>query len=382
MWWAASMSANPFSPGQARRGGKDSERVTPLGVHEMALDTIASILRILGEYAFDQEKMDAARFAQVSEEWAQHALLASPPPGGEVAGSDARRNWSGIREFVRDYCRNSSTHTREIITDLRQVVWVFIQNLGQTVAQSAETDDRIRTHLGKLEALAHGSSTSDLKREVLSTVVTVAQVLEERKKNDHARVESLGAKVRRLGEELESARKESEVDPLTRLFNRKAFNDFLARTVELSHAFGQPACLMLVDLDRFKPINDTFGHQTGDSVLSTLADVLSRIFLRKNDMVARYGGDELAVVLRETGVRDGSTLADRLLRAVRALRFEREGASIGLSVSIGIAELTAADSAETWLKRSDEALYMAKKEGRDRVAVAGPTVTSAIVPTG
>ena len=57
------MSANPFSAGQARRGGKDSERVTPLGVHEMALDTIASILRILGEYAFDQEKMDAARFA-------------------------------------------------------------------------------------------------------------------------------------------------------------------------------------------------------------------------------------------------------------------------------------------------------------------------------
>jgi diguanylate cyclase len=374
------MSANPFSQGQARRGGKESERVTPLGVHEMALDTIASILRILGEYALDQEKVDPVKFAEVSEQWAQHALLASAPPGGEVAGTDARRNWTGIREFVRDYCRNSSSHAREVITDLRQVVWVFIQNLNQTVSQSADTDDRIRAQMTKLEFLAHGSSTSDLKREVLSTIVTVAQVLEERKRNDHARVESLGAKVRRLGEELESARKESEVDPLTRLFNRKAFNDFLARTVELSHAFGQPACLMLVDLDRFKPINDTFGHQTGDSVLSSLADVLSRIFLRKNDMVARYGGDELAVVLRETSVRDGSTLADRLLRAVRALRFEREGASIGLSVSIGIAELTANDTAETWLKRSDEALYSAKKEGRDRVAIASAAEPAPAAP--
>ena len=91
------MSANPFSQGQARRGGKESERVTPLGVHEMALDTIASILRILGEYALDQEKVDPVKFAEVSEQWAQHALLASAPPGGEVAGTDARRNWTGIR---------------------------------------------------------------------------------------------------------------------------------------------------------------------------------------------------------------------------------------------------------------------------------------------
>jgi diguanylate cyclase len=365
------MAANPLSQLQlTRRTATPTERATPLGVSEMALDTIASILRILGEFALDQEKMDAATFSAVSEQWAQHALVASPPPGVEEAGSESRRDWAGIREFVRDYCRGSSTHTRGVIADLRQVVWVFIQNLNQTVSQSAECDDRIRVQMGKLETLALGESTSDLKREVMSIIGTVAMVLEERKKNDHARVESLGAKVRRLGEELESARKESEVDPLTRLFNRKAFNDFLARTVELSHAFGQPACLVLVDLDRFKPINDTFGHQTGDSVLSTTADVLSRIFLRKNDMVARYGGDELAVVLRETSVSDGQMLADRLLRAVRAIRFEREGTCIGLSVSIGLAGLSAGDTSESWLKRSDEALYLAKNRGRDRLAMA------------
>jgi len=367
VWRKPDMAAHSFL---SKKPAADADRAVALGASEMALDTIAAILRILGEYALDQEKLEAEAFGQASEQWAQHVLVASPPPGGTAATSDARRDWTGVRDFVRDYCRNSSSHTKGIIADLRQVVWVFIQNLNQTVAQSAESDERILGHLGKLEALAKGSSTSDLKREVLSTVVTVAQVMEERKQTEHARVESLGAKVRRLGEELESARKESEVDPLTRLFNRKAFNDFLARTVELSHAFGQPACLMLVDLDRFKPINDTFGHQTGDSVLSTLADVLSRIFLRKNDMVARYGGDELAVVLRETSIVDGQMLADRLLRAVRAIRFEREGTTIGLSVSIGIADLRVDDNAETWLKRSDEGLYVAKKAGRDRIAVA------------
>src|SRR5450432_1005922 len=365
------MAVTQFSPlGNTKRSdGATGERGTPMSPQDMALDTLAALLPIVGEYALDQADVEANAFAQLSEQWAQHVLMATPPPGSDAA-TEARRDWAGVREFMREYCRNTSIHTRSVIGDLRQVVWVFIQNLNQTFSQSNGTDSRIREQMVRLEALAQGSSTSDLKREVLATVVTVAQVIEERKRNDHARVEDLGARVRLLGEELESARKESEVDPLTRLFNRKAFDAFLARTVELSHAFEQPACLLLVDLDRFKPINDTFGHQTGDSVLSKLADVLSRIFLRKNDLVARYGGDELAVVLRETSVRDGQMLADRLLRAVRAVRVECEGTSIGLTVSIGIAGLAEEDSGVTWLARTDRALYQAKNAGRDRVMVS------------
>ncbi|HEY8923632.1 MAG TPA: GGDEF domain-containing protein [Polyangia bacterium] len=366
------MSVNPFANRAARRQtAANPADSAPLGVLEMALDTLATVVRIMGEFALEQEDIDTAAFMQTSEQWAQHVLVAAPAPGADASSTEGRRDWSGVREFVRDYCRNSSAHNRTVITDLRQVVWVFIQNLNQTVAQSAAADERIREHMGRLETLAQkAASTSELKREVLSTVVAVAQVMEERKKMDHARVEDLGATVRKLGQELESARKEGEVDPLTRLYNRKAFDAFLSRTVELAQAFDQPACLMLVDLDRFKPINDTFGHQTGDSVLSKVADVLSRIFLRKNDLVARYGGDELAVVLRETSVNDARTLADRLLRAVRGIRIEREGTSIGLTVSIGVAELRAGETAASWLGRSDKALYEAKNRGRDQVVAA------------
>ncbi|HEY4186655.1 MAG TPA: GGDEF domain-containing protein [Polyangia bacterium] len=366
------MSVNPFANRAARKPPAVAETAAPLGVLEMALDTLGSIVRTIGEFALDQQDVETPAFTQVAEQWAQHILVGAPPPGAELAGSDARRDWAGVREFVRDYCKNSSTHARTVITDLRQVVWVFIQNLSQTVSQTSAADERIRGHLGRLENVAQNTtSTADLKREVLSTVVAVAQIMEERKRMDHERVEDLGATVRKLGQELESVRKESEVDPLTRLYNRKAFDAFLARTVELSHAFEQPACLMLVDLDRFKPINDTFGHQMGDFVLSKLADVLSRIFLRKNDLVARYGGDEMAVVLRETTVKDGLMLADRLLRGVRAVRIEREGTTIGLTVSVGVAELRPNDTVTTWLERSDRALYKAKNDGRDQVASEG-----------
>jgi len=160
-------------------------------------------------------------------------------------------------------------------------------------------------------------------------------------------------------------------DRLTGVANRETLLTVLLAEVERASRHYKPLSVAFIDIDRFKPINDTFGHQTGDTVLSKLSDVLSRIFLRKNDLVARYGGDELAVVLRETTVADAKMLADRLLRAVRAVRIEREGTSIGLTVSIGVAELQAGETAAAWLERSDRGLYKAKNAGRDQV-VAEP----------
>jgi diguanylate cyclase len=250
------------------------------------------------------------------------------------------------------------------------VIWVFIQNLSHSFAQEQEADIRIKDQLERLELLAQGSSTGDLKREVLATVVTLAQIVEDRRKHQHARVEALGTQVRILGSELETARKENEVDPLTRLFNRKAFDDYLSRSVELARAFGQPSTLLLIDVDRFKTINDTFGHPEGDAVLRRISDAMIRIFLRKSDFVARYGGDELAVVLRETTLKESLALGDRLLRAVRAVSMDREGVRLQLTLSIGVAALAATEEPRAWIDRADRALYQAKRDGRDRLTAA------------
>jgi diguanylate cyclase (GGDEF)-like protein len=357
-----------------------AKRLTPapLSQLEMALDTVAAILRILGEHdasdeAEAQEVDQPGAFARACEQWAQHVAVGTVPPGIPPApgkGEGGRRDWGGVREFVRDYCRKSATHTRTVLTDLRQVIWVFIQNLNHSLAQEQEADGRIRTQLERLETLARGSSTGELKREVMSAVVAISHIVEERRKTQRARVEALGTQVKVLGSELETVRKESEVDPLTRLYNRKAFDDYLARSVELAHAFGQPSCLLLIDIDRFKTINDTFGHPEGDAVLRRISDAMIRIFLRKSDFVARYGGDELAVVLRETSLKEGLALCDRLMRAVRAIPMDRENVHFQLTLSIGASALGHDETADAWLKRTDHALYDAKRTGRDRVAAS------------
>ena len=354
------------------------------------MDTLANVLRILGEFALDTEQQEAAVFTRMSEQWAEHVAVATPAPAPEVpgqkanaasAGDGSRRDWTGVREFVREYCRASTAHTQTVLTDLRQVIWVFIQNLNHSFAQDNEADGRITEQLAKLESLAQGSATGELKREVMSTVVALAQIVEQRKKQHKERVEDLGAQVRTLGSELDSARKDREVDPLSRLFNRRAFDDYVSRSVELSRAFGQPVCLLLVDLDGFKLINDTFGHPDGDAVLRRLSDAMTRTFPRKSDFVARFGGDEFAAVLRETALKDGMALGDRLLKAARAIEMDREGVRLHLSVSIGIGTLQPNEDVASWLSRTDRALYEAKRTGRDRMISADQTDT-ALLPGG
>ena len=334
-----------------------------------ALDTLGALLRTMGEHALDQQNADAASFRTVAERWVQHVLLAAPAPGAsQPAGG--RRDWTGVRNFVSSYCRGASEHTRTVMSDLRQVVWVFIQNLNHAYADDRQTDARIHEQLARLERIAESAATGELKREVTATVNVLTQTVDERRRRHREHVEVLGAQVRALGTELESARREGETDPLTKLYNRKALDHYLARSVELHHAFGGDTCLLLMDIDRFKGINDSHGHSTGDEALRKVADAACKVFLRKNDFVARYGGDELVVVLRETALEATASLTDRLLRVVRGIDLERDGARVPVTTSIGVAVLTGSQDVTAWLDAADKALYAAKQRGRDQAVMA------------
>ncbi|MCG5053484.1 MAG: GGDEF domain-containing protein [Myxococcales bacterium] len=349
-----------------------AEEARVLSPTDMGLDTLGALLRTLGEYPFDQARVTAAAFARLADQWARHITTGTPPPSGNpAAGSaDSRRDWAGVRHFVREYCAEATEHTRGVLGDLRQVIWVFIQNLSHQLRMDEATDGRLQMQLERLEQLALGSEPSTLKKEVLSTVVELSRMMEERRQEHRKRMADLGAQVRTLGQELDVTKRNSEVDALTQLFNRRAFDDYVERTLELQRAFGQQACLLMIDVDNFKTVNDTLGHGAGDEVLRKVADTVTRLFIRKSDFVARFGGDEIAVVLRETALADARALAGRLLVALRTVRIEREGVCLEVRGSVGVAPATLNDTPSLWLERADRALYEAKRAGRDQVSIA------------
>jgi diguanylate cyclase (GGDEF)-like protein len=356
----------------------------------LAVDALASALRSIREFALAQDAVDLDTLRDHAEAWARHLTLGAPAPGTPGAATPAREaapctagrcDWQGIRQFVHDYCKGAARHASSVTSNLRDVIWVFIRNFSEVFARDEESDIQIRQKIARLEQLvAEDGAAADLKREVLEVVGHLTQAYEERRERQRLQMAVLDQTVRTLGDALESAKKEGETDPLTRVSNRKALDIYLERTVEIHRAFRHPCSLLLIDLDHLKAINDTLGHAVGDQALVTVANTIVMLFLRKNDFVARFGGDEFAVVLRETAIADAVRLADRVLTDVRACALTVGAQKVSLSCSTGVAALEFSDTARSWFERADRGLYAAKSAGRNQMAVGSPGAALGSVP--
>lgn len=151
-------------------------------------------------------------------------------------------------------------------------------------------------------------------------------------------------------------------DKLTGLKNRRFFQEKLEEQFVFFNQTANPFSLLILDIDHFKKVNDTFGHQVGDDVLAQLAQILSA-HARQEDVVARYGGEEFVVILPETAVHASLIVAEQLRQAVEQAQWPTGS----ITISIGIATVAETDNDVTILKKADEALYASKENGRNKV---------------
>ncbi|WFM70475.1 GGDEF domain-containing protein [Halomonas sp. CKK8] len=180
-----------------------------------------------------------------------------------------------------------------------------------------------------------------------------------------------------LHRQRETMRLQSRTDDLTALGNRRWLREAAGEAFERRRRHGSPLSLMLLDLDHFKRINDAYGHPIGDAVLVDFARILERQ-VRRVDRVARMGGEEFAILMPDSDLAGAEALAERILRATRAMPLPGPAAEHRLTVSIGVVEAEEERSFDRLYSRADQLLYRAKADGRDR-AVAGH---AAPPPTG
>jgi len=178
--------------------------------------------------------------------------------------------------------------------------------------------------------------------------------------------QALADKLHKLETASETISRLARTDDLTGLHNRRSFNEFFALALSAARRHGHPLSLISIDLDHFKAVNDTFGHRTGDLVLKEFANLMQEM-VRAEDLAVRWGGEEFIIMLTHTACEAAAALAERIRAA-----FEHNPSSaspLPMTASFGVAQLRDGELEDDLIRRADEALYRAKHEGRNCVAI-------------
>lgn len=161
-------------------------------------------------------------------------------------------------------------------------------------------------------------------------------------------------------------------DSLTGVFNRRSMDERVEHEIKLAQRYGHSLSLIVLDIDRFKRINDTYGHSAGDCLIKALADILINT-ARSSDFVFRYGGEEFVMLLPNTSLKGAKLVAERVRKTVEGTECVCNETAMRMTVSLGVADLMSSDTRESLFLRTDEALYQAKNGGRNQTVVAKHT---------
>ena len=259
-----------------------------------------------------------------------------------------------------------------MVTENGQLIGFVMEMLLLSFALAERINrERSQRELAQSKALDLQVMMNKEREEKLEAQDAMLQLQQQTNEELEARVVERTRELERTMTNLEDANRElaklSVTDPLTKVHNRRYFDETLLHEVERSARTRQPMSLLLVDIDHFKQFNDRYGHLVGDECLRLVAATLKEVASRSTDLVARYGGEEFAIVLPDTGEADAYPVAERIREKISKLNFIFKGERIPISVSIGVAGRVMAVGAETTalIDAADKALYEAKSRGRN-----------------
>jgi diguanylate cyclase len=248
----------------------------------------------------------------------------------------------------------------------------MMSGMAESAERTGESAGAFGEQLNGLTTALQTSDPSALAPHLLAAVANTAHM----KSAALALQQQVAAgrqEIERLQMDLTRARDEAMLDPLTRVMNRKGFDQQLAAMLAQAPDADNTHCLIMLDIDHFKKVNDTHGHVMGDRVIQALGEVLRASVPDKSHSVARYGGEEFAILLPNSTLDFSIKLADTVRTRTRAMKIrDRRTQEVVLTVSIsgGVAAMKPGDEAHHFIARADGALYQSKHAGRDRVTCA------------
>jgi diguanylate cyclase len=295
-------------------------------------------------------------------------MEAAAPPLSLRRLDDVERRIKEVM-FKQALAKGRSIEAQE---EMRRMLATFVDRLSHMTDSTSAHHQKMENSARLIEQAKNFEDLGPVMKEVVSATRTIAEEI----KSTHdelvvmrERVAATEAEMVKLQQELDAASSQARHDVLTGALNRKGLDEALVREIAEVRRKETALCTALLDIDNFKKLNDTKGHDAGDAALTHLAAV-TRESMRPQDTLARYGGEEFVIVMPDTQLDQGIEAMTRLQRALTKRFFLAGNDKIVITFSAGVAQLAAGETAQDAIKRADEAMYLAKRAGKNRVVGA------------
>ncbi len=327
------------------------------------LDTIRALLLFIKDFSMDFEETDSDRFAEQIDDLSERFVTEKKT---KVVESIFENYKKSIPAFIRGQ--------KEYLNNREKELWDIIR-LQRTAITTLGTENQIYNRKvyeqsKELESITMLNDIKIMKKNLKKEVEAIQVTVRKKEEQDKQQMDALAKQISSLNVELKKVKTKAMTDGLTKAYNREAFDRYIRKLVDRNTIKQAPFSLLMLDIDDFKNINDGYGHQIGDRVLVALVKKCAE-FIRDEDFLARYGGEEFIIVLPGASLRNALKKAQRLRKAIAGTRYtthkEKGGNGLSITVSIGASSFSKNDSVSTVIDRSDQALYQAKRTGKNRV---------------
>lgn len=341
------------------QNGKTVDR--PLEVSEER----ATLLHFIDTYSKTLIEIDTQPIRRIREMLDEFGKgLVHPDP--EIV----EKNLFRFRQFFSSYRIDEYSYMQHTFDDFKNIIWDFADQLGEEIRNEEAQETEVQQNLEELRQAVESNSIDILRSKSREFIVSYIKIQTRKEERRTLRMNAVQKNLFSVKKKLIEANHSMRTDHLTGAYNRKSFDEMLKKHWSLSRIQKTAVSLIILDIDFFKKINDTYGHDMGDFILKECVRSLKEVFYRSADFVARIGGEEFAILLPDFQLEHALVRAEETLNKIRKEFFVQGEIKIQFKVSMGIAQLLDNESADQWLKRTDTALYQAKNTGRDKYCVA------------
>ena len=325
--------------------------------------SVLELLEFIKNFSLDLEEIKSDEFkdgiCQLSQKFSTEKKL-----------RNIRSRFERDKDYISEYIELHKNYLTDRENELKDIIEILTNAMVTLDTENQQYNQKILQQSEKIEQITFLDDIKKIKQALIEEIEQIRETVKQKQSRDSIKLDSLAKQVHTLNHQLEKVRAESLTDGLTGAYNRKAFDDRMAVRVA-ENALPQAAfSLLMLDIDDFKHINDTYGHQTGDRVILAVINKCNQS-IRGEDFLARYGGEEFAIILPGASLKNAVKKANHICKSIAGTNYRLDDVAgsqtLSVTISIGVSSLQPNDSVATVTQRADQALYAAKHAGKNCV---------------